>query len=199
MAAERLQSKSGKMHQNTHAALVKDCLTGNRKAQYRLYRLYSKAMFNTCLRMLRNREDAEDVLQNSFLDVFSKLTMFRGDSTIGAWIKRIVVNNCINFLKKRRLPLTDMEQANLPEVDSNDAQEEIELDVNKINDALYQLPTGYRVAFTLYALEGYDHNEIANILGTSVSTSKSQYSRARKRLKNILQDRQQVTNEGGNQ
>jgi RNA polymerase sigma-70 factor (ECF subfamily) len=194
MAAERLKLKLGEMHENTHAGLVKDCLAGDRKAQYRLYRLYNKAMYNTCLRMLRNREDAEDVLQNSFIDVFTKLSMFRGDSTIGAWIKRIVVNNCINFIKKKRLPLTDMEQTKLPEVDEgDDTEDNLQLDVAKINDALYQLPDGYRIVFSLYAIEGYDHNEIAAILETSVSTSKSQYSRARKRLKGILRDRQQVT------
>ncbi len=193
MAAERLiKSKSAAMIENTHTALVKDCLTGNRKAQYRLYRLYSKAMFNTCLRMLKSREDAEDVLQNSFVDVFSKLHMFRGDSTIGAWIKRIVINNCINFIKKRKMILTELDDNRFKKVPEENTQIDIQLDIQKINDALYQLPTGYRVVFSLYALEGFDHKEISEIIGTTVSTSKSQYSRAKKRLKEILKDRQNI-------
>ncbi len=191
MAAERLKSNAA-MHGNTHNALVQDCLSGNRKAQYRLYRLYSRAMFNTCLRMLRNREDAEDVLQNSFIDVFTKLEMFRGDSTIGAWIKRIVVNNCINFIKKKKIHFMELDQGRVADVEESDLPKEINLDVEKINEALTCLPDGYRVVFTLYALEGYDHNEISEILGTSVSTSKSQYSRAKKRLQEILTDKHKL-------
>ncbi len=193
MAAERLnKKKSAAMSENTHTALVKDCLTGNRKAQYRLYRLYSKAMFNTCLRMLKNREDAEDVLQNSFVDVFTKLHMFRGDSTIGAWIKRIVINNCINFIKKRKILLTELDTNRIKSIPDETHLDKLDLDMKKINDAIYQLPDGYRVVFSLYALEGYDHLEISEIIGTTVSTSKSQYSRAKKRLKEILIDRQNL-------
>ncbi len=192
MAAERLSQKSRLMHDDTHAVLVKDCLKGDRKAQYRLYRLYSRAMFNTCLRMLKNREDAEDVLQNSFVDVFSKLNMFRGDSTIGAWIKRIVVNNCINYIKKKRIPLTDLEQSRIENIKENQVEEELKIDVSRVQEALYQLPHGYRVVFSLYAIEGYDHAEIAEILETSVSTSKSQYSRAKKRMREILKEKQNL-------
>jgi len=191
MAAERLNQKSKAMHGKVHAVLVKDCLKGDRKAQYRLYRLYSRAMFNTCLRMLKNREDAEDVLQNSFVDVFTKLHMFRGESTIGAWIKRIVINNCINFIKKRRILLTDLDQSRIEDVE-DDSNKPLEIDTQKINEALYALPEGYRVVFSLYALEGYDHAEISEILETSVSTSKSQYSRAKKRLREILKDKQNL-------
>ncbi len=193
MAAERLKKKTAAMNENTiHTALVKDCLVGDRKAQYRLYRLYNKAMFNTCLRMLKSREDAEDVLQNSFIDVFSKLHMFRGEATIGAWIKRIVVNNCINFIKKRKMLLSELDTKHLKDIPDDDNWDNLKLDTKKINDAIYQLPDGYRVVFTLYALEGYDHQEVSEIIGTTVSTSKSQYSRAKKRLKEILIDRQNL-------
>lgn len=192
MAAERLNKKSKAMYEDTHVVLVDDCRSGDRKAQYRLYRLYSRAMFNTCLRMLKNREDAEDVLQNSFIDVFTKLHMFRGDSTIGAWIKRIVINNCINFIKKRRILLTDLEQSRIENMPEEKGTDKIKIDVSSVQDALYQLPEGYRVVFTLYAIEGYDHAEIAEILSTSVSTSKSQYSRAKKRMRDILKDKQNL-------
>ncbi|MGK0387396.1 MAG: RNA polymerase sigma factor (sigma-70 family) [Maribacter sp.] len=192
MAAECLNQKPKVMHDDIHAVLVKDCLSGDRKAQYRLYRLYSRAMFNTCLRMLKSREDAEDVLQNSFIDIFSKLHMFRGDSTIGAWIKRIVVNNCINFIKKKRIPLTDLDPVRMENIKEEEGLEDIKIDASKIQDALYLLPDGYRVVFSLYAIEGYDHAEIAEILGTSVSTSKSQYSRSKKRMREILKEKQNL-------
>ena len=83
-------------YKNIHRDIVEGCLTGNRLAQQKLYQLYSQAMYNICLRMLNNETDAEDLLQNSFVDVFTKLHYFRFDSSIGAWIKRIVINNCIN-------------------------------------------------------------------------------------------------------
>jgi len=88
---------------STHRDIVEACKQGKRTAQFELYRLYAKAMHNICLRMVRNELDAEDLLQNSFIDVFSKMHTFQYKSSIGAWIKRIVVNNCINFLKKRKL------------------------------------------------------------------------------------------------
>ena len=85
---------------STHRDIVEKCMKGDRKAQFDLYRLYSQAMYNICLRMLNDDLDAEDLLQQSFVDVFTKMSNFRYESSIGAWIKRIVVNNCINFLKK---------------------------------------------------------------------------------------------------
>lgn len=142
-------------------------------------------MFNICLRMVKNEADAEDLLQNSFIDVFTKLDTFRFQSSIGAWIKRIVINNCINFLKKRRLYFEEItermgEQADAP------TENVPPLSVRAIKDAIFQLPDGYRVVFSLYQMEGYDHKEIAEILSVSEQTSKSQYSRARKKLKELL-------------
>ena len=169
-----------------HRDLVEDCKKGERQAQFKLYQLYSKAMFNICLRMVKNEADAEDLLQNSFIDVFTKLDTFRFQSTIGAWIKRIVVNNCINFLKKRRLyfeEITDrIGEREVPQLE----EDEPSLSVQAIKDALFQLPDGYRVVFSLYQMEGYDHKEIAEILKVSEQTSKSQYSRARKKLRELL-------------
>jgi len=172
-------------YNDIHRDLVKDCKKGVRKAQFELYQLYSKAMFNICLRMLKNEADAEDLLQNSFIDVFTKLDTFRFQSTIGAWIKRIVVNNCINFLKKRRLYFEEIDDRIGDRVDTQ-PEEEPSLSVQAIKDAIFQLPDGYRVVFSLYQMEGYDHKEIAEILNVSEQTSKSQYSRARKKLRELL-------------
>ncbi len=170
---------------STHREIVEDCKRGSRQAQFELYRLYSKAMYNICLRMVRNELDAEDLLQNSFVDVFTKLNSFRYQSSVGAWIKRIVVNNCINFLKKRRLKIEELDDK-FHSADGQEKEDDFHFDVNSLNRALMQLPNGYRVIFSLYLMEGYDHKEIAEILNISEATSKSQYSRAKKKLRELL-------------
>ncbi len=189
IALSLLSNESTKLEYNKiHRDIVESCKLGNRQAQFELYRLYSKAMYNVCIRMLKNDLDAEDVLQISFVMIFSKLDTFRFQSSIGAWIKRIVVNNCINFLKKRRLEIEELKEKH-----TNSAREEYyeevepsSFSVEAINHALMKLPDGYRVVFTLYMMEGYDHKEIASILEVSEATSKSQYSRAKKKLKELL-------------
>lgn len=176
------------MDTTQHKDLIEACKRNDRQAQYKLYRLYSDAMFNICLRMLKNEMDAEDVLQNSFVTVFRKLESFRYDSTIGAWIKRIMINNCINFLKKKRLrfeELTDNVNHKVV-VTEYDEESRRKLKTADVNRAMMSLPDGYRVVFSLYLLEGYDHKEIASILEISEATSKSQYSRAKKKMKEIL-------------
>jgi RNA polymerase sigma factor (sigma-70 family) len=174
-----------------HYDIVEACKRGDRKAQFELYKLYSRAMYNICVRMLGSAENAEDALQNSFVDVFTKLDSFRFESTIGAWIKRIVINNCINALKKRRLQFSElMDNAQLPMEDPS-VSDGI-LNVSAIQHAIQKLPDGYRTVFNLYALEGYDHEEIGQVLGISEATSKSQYSRAKARLREVLKSPQSL-------
>ena len=173
---------------HTHSEIVEACKQGNRQAQYELYSLYSKAMYNICLRMVKKPLDAEDLLQNSFVDVFTKLHSFKQESTIGAWIKRIVINNCINFMKKKRLEIVALNDNYDPAIQLQEEIPDTALNVNGIHEALLQLPDGYRMVFTLYLMEGYDHGEIATILNITEATSKSQYSRAKKKLKHILRN-----------
>lgn len=138
--------------------------------------------------MVRNELDAEDILQHSFTDVFTKLYTFRYQSSIGAWIKRIMVNNCINFMKRKRMRFDELEErhtANLADRGGGQVGSS-KLNVKAINEAIYKLPDGYRVVFSLYTMEGYDHKEIAQILSISEATSKSQYSRAKKKLRQML-------------
>ena len=169
----------------THRDLIERCRGGHREAQFELYRLYSQAMYNTALRMLRHPHDAEDVLQSIFVEVFTKLDSFRYESSIGAWIKRITINKCINFLKSRKLIFTEM-TANTDRAEPYEETPEPAYSVEKINGAIAELPDGYRLVFNLYALEGYDHEEIGQILGVSEATSKSQYSRAKAKLRSML-------------
>ena len=171
-----------------HYDIVKDCLRGERKAQHELYSLYSRAMYNTCLRMLGTVENAEDVLQNAFIDVYTNLEHFRFESSVGTWIKRIVVNNCINFIQKKRPGITELSDNIVDNYYENYSDENctVAFSVMEIKNAVKMLPEGYRVVFSLYAFEGYDHEEIADILKISESTSKSQYSRAKSKLRSIL-------------
>lgn len=164
-------------------------------AQYRLYKLYAKAMFNIAMRMMNNREEAEDMLQDSFSDAFARINSFKFDSSFGAWIKRIVINNCINELKRRKANLQFFDDMSL--FDSNTEEEDETyydgLSVENIRVAMEQLPNGSKMIFSLYLLEGYDHREIAQILNVSESNSKSQYMRAKRRIKEILKDKYNET------
>jgi len=167
--------------------IISLCLKGNRRAQQQLYQQYAKAMYNICLRMMGDSFEAEDALQLSFLDVFTKLQTFQGNSTLGAWIKRIVVNNCINQLRKRKLVFTQVDGSlgNVADEEPVDEQA-MEYRVDQVKKCIAELPDGFRVVLSLYLLEGYDHSEIAEILSISESTSKSQYHRAKNKLKYLL-------------
>ena len=176
-------------YQDIHREIIELSKTGNPRAQYQLYKLYSKAMFNICVRMLNSIEEAEDLLQESFTDAFMKLNSFRYESSFGAWLKRIVINKCINAINKKKVDLVFPDQPVEP--DTRDEEVDyigIDMDVKRIHHAVGKLPDGYRVIFSLYALEGYDHGEISQIMNISESTSKSQYLRAKQKIKELLKN-----------
>ena len=166
-----------------HAPLIEECRKGSSKAQFSLYDQYSKAMYNLAFRILNNREDTEDILQEAFVECFRNIKSFRFESTFGAWLKKIVVNKCINHLKKRKI---DLEYYETLPVTIYEEEENVEYETEKIFRGIEKLPDGYRIILTLYLLEGYDHTEISQILGISESTSKSQYSRAKEKLRTLL-------------
>ena len=171
-----------------HRDIIEKCRRGNTRAQYKLYNLYAQAMYNICLRMMNSREEAEDLLQEGFSDAFRKLGSFRYESTFGAWLKRIVINNCINEINRRKTGLEFFEDMHLfeGEKESSDELYENRLNVTNIRKAMEYLPKGSKLIFSLYLLEGYDHVEIAQILNISQSNSKSQYMRARRKVKEVL-------------
>ena len=156
-------------------------------AQYELYKLYNKAMYNTALRIVGNQEEAEDVLQEAFLAAFRMLSSYRGEASFGAWLKRIVVNKSINKVKKQNPMQSVTEDGEIGEYYEWPEEGNNEIDVSAIREGINQLPTGFRSVLSLYLLEGYDHTEIAEILGISVSTSKSQFNRAKKKLREIVE------------
>lgn len=179
-------------YQNLHQPIIDRCLAGERQAQYELYKLYSKAMYNTCLRITNDEMEAEDVLQESFVSAFRNLASYKGTASFGSWLKRIVVNNAINLVKKRRLDVQPMENATDYEERSDDlSDQDLIYDVDEVKTCIQMLPEGYRTVLSLYLLEGYDHKEIAGILGVTESTSKSQFNRSKKKLREILKERLQ--------
>lgn len=185
------------MQTEIHQDIIEKCKRGNAKAQYQLYNQYARAMYNICLRMMNSREEAEDLLQESFTDAFAKLGTFRYDSTFGAWLKRIVINKCINEINRRKTDLefyNDMHVFEDEKENSDDHEYEQMLSVQNIKKAMEHLPRGSRMIFSLYLLEGYDHVEISEILKISESNSKSQYMRARLKVKEVLMDLQSKEN-----
>ncbi|WP_346861751.1 sigma-70 family RNA polymerase sigma factor [uncultured Draconibacterium sp.] len=174
--------------EHIHNKIIEACKNGNDKARFELYQLYSKAMFNVCYRMMNNREEAEDMLQEAFTQAFMKLDSFRYESNFGSWLKRIVVNTCINAINKRKVELTYCEEIYHYDKEEENHEYETEFTVANVNKAMEQLPEGGRMVFSLYLLEGYDHVEISQILGITESTSKSQFLRAKRRVVELLKE-----------
>ncbi len=170
-----------------HAEIIERCRQGDRDAHYQLYKLYSRSMYNVGYRIVNNDAEAEDVLQEAFISAFKSLHYYRGDATFGSWLKRIVVNKAINVLKTRRTErFPDDEKFDVGE--EVVSEEEFQFSVEQVRKAMEILPDGYRSVLSLYLLEGYDHGEIAEILGISESTSKSQFNRSKKKLREILEE-----------
>lgn len=171
-----------------HKDLIEGSKKGDTGSQYKLYGLYAKAMYNLSFRMMNSVVEAEDVLQEAFTEAFLKLKSYKYEASFGAWLKRIVINKCLNKLKKRNIQMVLVDEKELPENIEEENEKDIKYEVDKIITAVQKLPDGYRIILELYLFEGYDHVEISQILKISVSTSKSQYSRAKMRLKSILKD-----------
>lgn len=168
--------------------LIEACKTGNERSRFELYKLYSKAMFNVCYRMMNSREEAEDMLQEAFAQAFLKLETFRNESSFGAWLKRIVINTCLNAINRKKVELTYCENPIQNEIPEEENDEHIQYTVAGITKAMEKLPEGSRMIFSLYLFEGYDHGEIAQILNITESTSKSQFMRAKRRVIEILKE-----------
>ncbi|MGZ5255775.1 MAG: RNA polymerase sigma factor [Flavitalea sp.] len=168
--------------------LVAKCKQGDKYSYELLYRQYAKSMFNTSLRIVNNRSDAEDVLQESFIAAF-QLDHFDFSSTFGAWLKRIVINKSIDLLRRRKLTVVDMDEIQVNGFVESDIpdEESVQMKVEKIKQALIRLPSGYRTVLSLSLFEGYDYEEIGEIMKISGSTVRTQYHRAKQKLLQYLQ------------
>jgi RNA polymerase sigma factor (sigma-70 family) len=170
---------------NIHQDLIDGCKTGDQKAQFQIYKLYYKAMYNTSLRIVSDTMEAEDIMQESFLSAFEKIDTYSGTVSFGAWLKKIVVNRSLDALSRRKAIFEDIDShvgIRDESGDENARNEEIDVKVEEVKEAIERLPDGYRIILSLYLLEGYDHDEIAEILSINSSTSRSQLSRAKQKL-----------------
>jgi RNA polymerase sigma-70 factor (ECF subfamily) len=162
-----------------HTTLVKNCLKGKAAAQKQLYEEFASPMLGVCYRYTKSIQDAEDVLQEGFVRVFKFLDQYNGEGELGAWIRRIMVNTALNYLKKSQKYQHDLlfDKTELVAISSNDP--EVLLNAKELAELIRQLPTGYQAIFNLHAVEGFSHVEIGQMLGISENTSRSQYMRAR--------------------
>ena len=180
--------RSPDKYQNIHQKLIDECLKGDRRAQFKIYKLYYKAMFNTSFRIVNHKSEAEDIMQESFLKAFTNMYDYKGDVSFGAWMKRIVINTSIDAVRKRKINFENIEN-----IDSSMITEEVDENLIAVKispEVIFRetelLPAGYRIVFSLYLIENYSHDEISRILNISPSTSRSQYMRAKAKLLNNL-------------
>ena len=167
--------------------LIKATLEGSQKAQMQLYDTYCQAMFNIACRYLKNHEDAKDAMQEGFLKAFVNIKSYKDTSTFGAWLKRIIINQCIDVLKKRQFITQSLQIENSQVVDDNDDwQFDSAITKQDITNAIDRLSEKYKTVISLYLLEGYDHEELSQILGIPVKTSRTQLRRAKLQLQDAL-------------
>lgn len=171
----------------TEQALIQACIRQERKAQKMLYEQYAPLVMGICRRYLKSEEDAEDTLVETMYKVLAKLAEFKSEGSFEGWIRRIAVNECLMSLRKnQRMSFSeDLQDFDMPTAATVTEQ----LNMEEILHALDSLPAGYRTVFNLYAVEGYKHREIADMMGISINTSKSQFALAKERMQAILQKR----------
>jgi len=170
----------------TEEALIYGCLHNDPSAQRELYNRYSPKMLSVCYRYAQNREDAEDMLQEGFIKVFTQIGTFQNKGAFEGWIRRIIVHTCINFLKKYKKfnESVDLDHAGYLQVKEETIPSLMQ--AKQVVECIRLLPVGYKTVLNLYAIEGYSHKEIADILEIEESTSRSQYTRAKAMLEAIL-------------
>lgn len=173
--------------------LLQACKLGSQSAQFEIYKLYYKAMFNTALRIVQDGDDAEDVMQESFLSAFTKLDSFKGEVPFGAWLKRIVINSSLTFVKKKnRLQEVKLEKVEetLKNVDQDEENENnidyVGMKAKVVTEAMGKLKDNYRTVLNLSLIEGYDNEEIAGIMNISNENCRTTISRAKSRLRKLL-------------
>ena len=173
---------------NIHQEYIDRCRKGDRRAQFEIYRLYFKSMYNTSLRIVRDPQEAEDIMQESFLSAFVKINTYSGKVSFGAWLRKIVINNSLDALKKKRLLTKELDEDINEKTGIEEETDEdfTNIKIEDIMEAVHELPDGYRVVLSLKLFEGYDHDEIAEILGISSSSSRSQFTRAKQKLILVL-------------
>lgn len=173
------------MHQ-TETKLIKLCKKGNEVAQMQVYDMYAQAMFTIACRYLNNEEDAKDAMQEGFLKAFRNIEQYHPKATFGAWLKRIVINQCLDVLKKNTLKFNDVEVSELRITDEENWHFDSSISKQEILNAIEQLNEKHKIVVKLYLLEGYDHEEISEILEIPIKTSRTHLRRGKLRLQDLL-------------
>lgn len=176
-------------YKNIHQDLINQCRAGDSNAQFEIYRLYYKAMYNASLRIVGDEQEAEDIMQESFFKAFDKISTYKNEVSFGAWLRRIVVNSSIDALKKHRLSFMPIEEAYNVKAELVEESDYNAETLELLKDAIEKLPEGYRLVLTLHLIEEYEHEEIANMLGITASTSRSQLARAKQKLIEIIKSK----------
>lgn len=171
----------------TDEQLVKKCLENDTLAHKQLFDFYSKRMMGVCLRYSKDIEEAQEVLQIGFIKVFEKISLYNGKGSLEGWIRKVIINTALDYIRKNKKFLENVEMDKVDYQLENDVVSGYEaLKLQDLLQIIQAMPTGFRTVFNLFAIEGYSHKEIADRLNISVSTSKSQYSRARAYLQKII-------------
>jgi RNA polymerase sigma-70 factor (ECF subfamily) len=170
----------------TDEQLVAGCLKGDPIAQKALYKAYSRKMMSICMRYANGREQAQDILQDGFVKVFQKMDRFRGDGPLGGWIARTMVNTALDHIRRNKPYDHSVDLSDAEHLHAEDEHVLSGMTTEEILALIQALPTGYRTVFNLFAIEGYAHKEIAEMLGISENTSKSQFMKARAYLRRLL-------------
>lgn len=170
----------------TEETMLNGCIENNAAAQEALYNNLSPKMLGVCYRFAKNREDAEDMLQEGFIKVFSQIHQYRNEGALEGWIRRIVVHTCINILKKNKKFSDSVDITYASGIGIREETIPSIMQAKQVVECIRLLPVGYRTVLNLYAIEGYTHKEIGNMLDIEESTSRSQYTRAKAMLEDVL-------------
>lgn len=176
--------------------IIEQCKQNDRKAQLSLYNQYCDGMFVVANRFVKDSMEAEDIVQESFIKAFKRIHQFKGEVTFGAWLKRIVINTSIDILKARKQRLTELEEVHLKVIDTSTDGDWLMEDVISLDDikqAIETLPDKYKYVVMLFLVEGYDHQEISEILGITEVASRTQLSRGKSKLKELLKQKRHAT------
>jgi len=167
-------------------SLIAKCKQNDQKAQMQLYENYCKAMYATAYNFIKQSDIAEDMMQEAFIKAFQNIESFDGNVSFGAWLKRIVINQCLDWLKKRKLRIVSIDEKHVKIAGEDDWEVDNNITVSQIHDAIEQLSDKYKIVLKLFLLEGYDHQEIAQILNITEVSSRSKVFRGKNKLKELL-------------
>ena len=175
---------------NIHQDVIDACKAGDRNAQFRIYKLYYKAMYNTSLRIVNDSQEAEDIMKEGFLQAFQRIHSYTGQGSFGSWLKRIMINKSLDAIRKRKnLVSLEDETLEIPDIPEENREDEIRLQVAEVKEAINELPEEYRVIINLFLLEGYHHEEISEILHITNNLSRTRFVRAKQKVLKILKEK----------